>query len=81
MKNFKYKTRAGIEVELDDIDMDIIYRYYAIQNTADYLRENHEDWLEDKVQIIAYETRRQMFDYNYDEDYAIEEAIRTYRGK
>ena len=78
MENLKFKTRAGVEVELDDIDMDRISRYYQVQNTADYLRENNEDWSEDKVQSVAYEARQQMWDYDYDEDYAIEIAIKKF---
>lgn len=78
MKNLKFKTRVGVEVELDVIDMSYIYQYYEEQCTADYLRENHEDWSEDKVQSIAYETRRQMNKYDYTEEEAIEIAIYEY---
>lgn len=84
MKNLKFKTRAGVEVELDDIDMHLIHRHYQVQCTADYIRENHEDWSEDKVQRIAYEARQQMWDYDYDEWYAVDKAIdwyeETYEG-
>ena len=78
MENLKFKTRAGVEVELDDIDMHRVHEYYEAQCTADYLRDNHEDWDEDKVQSIAYEVRQQMWDYDYDEDYAIEKAIKKF---
>ena len=78
MENLKFKTRAGVEVELDDIDMDRIHRHYQVQCTADYLRENNEDWSEDRVQSIAYETRQQMWDYDYDEDKAIDIAIKKF---
>lgn len=80
MKNLKFKTRAGIEVELDDVDMSRVHNYYEAQCTADYLRENHEDWDENKVQAIAGETRRQMDKYGYDEDFAIDEAIEWYES-
>lgn len=81
MKNYKFTTRAGIEVELDDIDMSKVHEYYEAQCTADYLRENHEDWSEDKIQSIAYETRRQMMKYGYDELEAIEEALDDYEDE
>ena len=55
-----------------------IHSYYEAQCTADYLRENHPGWPEDKVQEIAYETRSQMDDYGFDETDAIEEAIKRY---
>jgi len=80
MENLKFKTRAGVEVELDSIDMSRVYEYYEVQCTADYLRDNHRDWDEDKVQSIATETRRQMFKYDYTEDEAIEIAIDEYEG-
>lgn len=78
MENLKFKTRAGVEVVLDDIDMHEIHRHYQIQCTADYIRENHEDWSEDKVQAIAYEVRNHMFEYDYTEDEAIDIAIDWY---
>ena len=80
MENFKFKTRAGIEVELDDIDMHRVHEHYQEQCTADYLRENNRDWSEDKVQSIAYETRRQMFKYDYTEEEAIDIAIESYES-
>ena len=78
MENLKFKTRAGVEVELDAIDMHYVHEYYEVQCTAEYLRENHEDWDEDKVQSIAYEARNQMFKYDYTEEEAIDEAIDWY---
>ena len=78
MENLKFKTRAGVEVELDAIDMHYVHEYYEVQCTAEYLRENHEDWDEDKVQSIAYEARNQMFKYDYTEDEAIEIATDDY---
>ena len=78
MENLKFKTRAGVEVVLDDIDMDIIHWHYMEQCTADYLRENNEDWSEEKVQSIAVETRRQMFKYDYTEEEAIDKATDWY---
>lgn len=78
MKNLKFKTRAGIEVELDDVDMYNVHKYYEAQLTAEYLKENHEDWSENKVEVIAWETRRLMFEYDYDEDEAISYAIDWY---
>ena len=80
MKNLKFKTRTGVEVELDDIDMSRVHEYYEAQCTADYLRENHEDWDEDKVQSIAWETRQQMFKYDYTEEEAIDIATEWYES-
>lgn len=80
MENLKFKTRAGVEVELDDIDMSRVHEYYEAQCTADYLRENHEDWDEDKVQAIAWETRQQMFKYDYTEEEAIDIATDWYES-
>lgn len=78
MENLKFRTRAGIEIELDSIDMSYIHQHYEEQCTADYLREIHEDWDEEKVQVIAADARRYMFKYDYEEDCAIDEAIRLY---
>ena len=80
MKNLKFKTRAGVEVVLDDIDMHRVHEYYQALCTADYLRDNHEDWDEDKVQSIAWEARNQMFKYDYTEDEAIDIAIDWYES-
>ena len=81
MKNYKFTTREGVEVELNDTDMYRIHKHYEIQCTADYLRENHENWSEEKIQSIAIETRRQMFEYDYAEDEAIEIATKRYVDK
>lgn len=78
MNNLKFKTRAGVEVELTEDDMLSIHQHFEVQCTAYYLRENHEYWSEEKVQNIASETRRQMDSYGYDEDEAIEEVIKDY---
>lgn len=78
MKNLKFKTKNGIEIELDSMDMHKIHAHYEEQCTADYLREIHKDWSEEKVQSIALETRRQMFKYDYTEDEAIDIAIADY---
>ena len=58
-----------------------IHKHYEVQCTADYLEENHSDWSEEKVQSIAIETRRQMFEYDYAEDEAIEIATEWYANK
>ena len=79
MKNLKFKTRQGEEIELDEFDMQNIYYHYEEQRTADYLRENHEDWSEEKVQEIASEACRQMHKYGYDEEEAIDIAIEKCR--
>lgn len=80
MENLKFKTRAGVEVELDSVDMSRVHEYYEAQCTADYLRENHEDWDENKVQAIAWETRQQMFKYDYTEEEAIDIATDWYES-
>jgi len=80
LKNYRYKTKQGIEVELSVDDMAIIHQYYLEQLTADYLRENHLEWTEEKVQEIAIETRRQMEKYDYSEQMAIQEAITKYEN-
>lgn len=80
MENLKFKTRAGVEVELDSIDMLSIHEYYEAQCTADYLRDNHSDWDENKIQSIAYETCRQMLKYDFTEEEAIDIAIDWYKG-
>lgn len=77
MENLKIKTSIGIEVELNDIDMMHICKYYEVQCTADYLRDNY-DWDEDKIQTIAEEVRELMADYGYCEEEAIDEAIESY---
>ena len=78
MKNLKFKTNAGIEVELDVMDLVKIHKYYEVQCTAEYLEENHPDWSEEKVQKIAYETRNQMNEYDYTEEEAIEKALELF---
>lgn len=80
MRNLKFTTRAGVEVELDSIDMSIVHEYYEAQCTADYLRENHEDWDENKVESIAYETRNQMNKYDFTEEEAIDIATDWYES-
>ena len=46
--------------------------------TADYLRDNHADWPEEKIQEIAIEARRQMMKHDFTEEEAIDEALETY---
>lgn len=74
MENFKLKIESGHYIELTESDMCQINSYYEVQCTADYLRENHPDWEEEKIQEIANNTRDMMNDYGYDEEEAIEEA-------
>lgn len=78
MKNLKIVTHKYVEVELNENDMSIIHHHYEEQCTADYLRDNHEDWSEEKVQAIAKETRRQMDNYGYSEEEAIHCAMLSY---
>lgn len=78
MERFLFKTEKGVEVELNENEMHLVHQHYMEQATADYLRENHEKWSEEKVQEIALETRRQMLKYAFTEEEAIEEALKAY---
>lgn len=78
MEKFNFKTSSGIEIELNEKDMHAVHQHYIEQATADYLRENHADWTEDKIQVIAIEARRQMLKYDFTEEEAINEALEAY---
>lgn len=78
MKKYIFRTAAGIEVELNENDMHAVHQHYIEQCTADYLRDNHTNWSEDKVQVIAIEARRQMMKYDLSEEEAIDKALETY---
>lgn len=78
MKNWKFKISSGQEVLLSEDDMLMIHQHFELQCTADYLRENNPDWPEEKVQMIASETRRQIDKYGLDEEDAIESAKDDY---
>lgn len=75
MENLKLKIASGQTIELTASDMSQINEYYEAQCTADYIRENHPNWDEEKIQEIAYEARKKMNDYGIDEEEAIEDAI------
>lgn len=78
MEKLKFKTSSGIEIELNENDMHVIHQHYIEQITADYLRDNHADWPEEKIQEIAIEARRQMMKHDFTEEEAIDEALETY---
>lgn len=78
MESFSIKTSNGIVVELSENDMYKIHKHYIEQSTADYLRDNHADWTEEKVQAIAIEARRQMYKYDFTEENAITEALEEF---
>lgn len=78
MKKHLFRTSSGIEIELNENDMHAVHQHYIEQCTADYLRENHADWSEDKIQVIAIEARRQMLKYDFAEEEAIDEALEEY---
>lgn len=59
MENLKI-VKGGSTIELTVEDMTRIKEYYDIQNTADYLRENHEDMREEQIQRLAVEIREEM---------------------
>lgn len=75
MNKLIYTTAAGDKVELTEGDMFRIHQHYQVQCTADYLRENHADWDELKVQMVAKEARNLMITCDYTEDEAIEAAL------
>lgn len=79
MEKHLFRTSGGIEIELNENDMHAVHQHYIEQATADFLRDNHEDWSEEKVQVIAIEARRQMYKYNFTEEEAIEEALNAYK--
>jgi len=78
MEKFNFKTSSGIEVELNENDMHAVHQHYIEQCTADYLRDNHADWSEEKVQEIAVEARRQMYKYDFTENEAIDAVLKAY---
>lgn len=78
MNKHIFKTSNGVEIELNENDMHAVHQHYIEQCTADYLRENHADWPEEKVQEIAIEARRQMMKYDFTEEEAIDEALDAY---
>lgn len=79
MEKHLFRTSSGIEIELNEKDMHAVHQHYIEQATADFLRDNHADWPEEKVQVIAIEARRQMYKYNFTEEEAIEEALNAYK--
>lgn len=81
MESFSIKTSNGIVVELSENDMYEIHKHYIEQSTADYLRDNHADWTEEKVQAIAIEARRQMYKYDFTEEDAITEALEEFNRR
>lgn len=81
MKDYCYINEYGHEIPLSENTMMAIKNYYEVQSTADYLRENHEEWSEEEIQKIAYETRELMHDYDYTEEEAIKEAVKKIKGE
>lgn len=75
MRNKNFATMKNGIIELDEMEMHTIHKYYEIQCTADYIRENHEELSEEVIQKMATEVRRQMDKYGYDENEAIMEVI------
>lgn len=78
MEKHLFRTSSGIEIELNENDMHAVHQHYIEQATADYLRENHANWTEDKIQVIAIEARRQMLKHDFTEEEAIAEALESY---
>ena len=75
MRNKNFATMKNGIIELDEMEMHTIHKYYEIQCTADYVRENHEELSEEVIQKIATEVRRQMDKYGFDENEAIIEVM------
>lgn len=78
MEKHLFRISSGIEIKLNENDMHAVHQHYIEQTTADYLRENHTDWPEEKIQVIAIEARRQMLKYDFSEEEAIDEALEAY---
>ena len=58
--------------------MHLIHKFYEIQCTMEYLENTYKDWSKNKIEAIAYETRRLMDKYEYTEEEAIDIAIEDY---
>lgn len=73
MEEYKYKTHSGIEISLTMEDMMHISKEYAIRSTQEYLVKNYK--LDDETaRDMAFEVRRKMDKYGFDEEEAIEEV-------
>lgn len=69
----KYEIK-GISLNADDL-VDI-HKYYEAACTAEYIMENYNITDESEAMHLGYEVRRLMDKYDYDEEYAIDEALR-----
>ena len=78
VKNYSLELENGKKIELTPEEMMKISAYYKLQGLADYIRENHPRWTEEKVQIIAYEAKSDIDEYGYEESDAINEASEQY---
>ena len=79
-ERYVFTTHKGQKVELDEADMYRVHQHYIEQMTANYLRENHPAWTEEKVQTIAVEVRRQMLKNDFSEEEAIEEVLSEFES-
>ena len=72
MPEFTFEIKG---VTLNMLDMNRVKQQYGIYCTAEYLMENYH-FEEEKALNIATYVRDLMFDYDWDEIYAIKEAFK-----
>ena len=75
MDMHEFTIHDGSKILLNMSDMCQITETYQALCTAEYLMDNHNIEDEEKAVSIAYEVRRLMDKYGYDEDFAITEAL------
>ena len=73
MKPYIVGIRHGI-VELDEMDMMRIVKFYNTQRTMEYIEENYPN-LEYNIETVAERAREFMEKYDINEDEAIERVI------
>ncbi len=62
-------------VTLDDFDLMECHQYYEAACTAEYLMENYDITDEDTAMHLAYDVRRLMNKYGYNEEEAIDKVL------
>ena len=78
MENWKYKTQAGVEVELTETDMMLIHQHFESMNTLEYLTEKYPNVNENTLKQMAYEVKHKMLKFGYTEEEAIGEILNEY---
>ena len=71
MQDLKFTTSRGQDIILADEDMLQITKIYEVQLTADFIRDNYENWSEEKIQWVAQRARQIMDKYGEFEEDAI----------